>query len=151
MDIGFTGTQNGITIYQSARLGYELSQFEPELSSASHGLCIGADGQFHDIVKILVPGIWIVGHPGLEKGHPKRVDRDCDEYREIPSGQKPTIERNHHIVDECHFLFACSGDMEEVLRSGTWATIRYASKQGRDGIIIFPDGSIRQLENFKYR
>lgn len=37
--------------------------------------------------------------------------------------------------------YAAPKDFKEELRSGTWATIRYAVKQQKRVIIIFPDGS----------
>jgi hypothetical protein len=50
------------------------------------------------------------------------------------------LERNHHIVDMTDMLVATPGEPEEQRRSGTWATIRYASKQDKPLYIIYPDG-----------
>lgn len=57
----------------------------------------------------------------------------------------PYIVRDHAIVDEVQFLIGCPRKDIEELRSGTWATIRYARKQRRNLnciILIYPDGGI---------
>ena len=51
---------------------------------------------------------------------------------------KPYLERNQDIADETGILLACPSGFKEVLRSGTWATIR----RGKIVAIIFPDGSV---------
>jgi hypothetical protein len=50
--------------------------------------------------------------------------------------------RNHDIVDETELLIACPGELAEAVRSGTWATVRYARKLGRPIVIFWPDGSV---------
>lgn len=55
--------------------------------------------------------------------------------------EKEYIKRNHNIVDESDMLVAFPSTKSEILRSGTWATIRYARKQNKLVLIIFPDGS----------
>jgi predicted Rossmann fold nucleotide-binding protein DprA/Smf involved in DNA uptake len=47
-------------------------------------------------------------------------------------------------VNETGVLVAMPDGPEE-LRSGTWATVRYARKQGKDGRIIYPDGLVTPL------
>jgi hypothetical protein len=41
---------------------------------------------------------------------------------------KPFLDRNKDIVNSCDILIACPENDIEVLRSGTWSTIRYAKK-----------------------
>ena len=53
---------------------------------------------------------------------------------------KDYLERNHDIVDETDMLIATPGEEQEVQRSGTWATIRYARKQKRTILTIYPSG-----------
>jgi predicted Rossmann fold nucleotide-binding protein DprA/Smf involved in DNA uptake len=53
------------------------------------------------------------------------------------------LERNHDIVDASEVLVAIPKETEEVLRSGTWATIRYAHKLRRRVMIIYPNGFTR--------
>lgn len=58
----------------------------------------------------------------------------------------PPLERNHRIVDACDVLIACPKDAQEQLRSGTWATVRYARKQGKRVIVITPDGTVEDSQ-----
>ncbi len=57
---------------------------------------------------------------------------------------KPYLKRNHDIVDESDILIGFPSSEEERLRSGTWATVRYARKTGKRIYIIFPDGKVKQ-------
>ena len=131
MEIGFTGTQIGMTDKQKETVKKFLLSFKA--ARFHHGDCMGADSQAHDIAKEL--GIAITIHPplnsskrALKTGYKKLLDK------------KPHVERNHDIVDNCRILIACPKGNDEQLRSGTWATVRYAKKQKVETIIIYPDG-----------
>lgn len=130
---GFTGTQQGMTAEQrkvlEAWLGlYKVTEFH-------HGDCIGADAQAHMLAlsKRLVVCI-----------HPPKDDRKrafvVDYQFAFPA--LPYLERNRKIVDETDCLIAAPRQLHEVLRSGTWSTVRYARKLGREVIVITPDGRI---------
>lgn len=98
-----------------------------------HGDCIGADAQAHQIALELNIDIDI--HP------PIRDDKRafCKVCRTIFLAKDYLI-RNHDIVDASDIMFATPFEYEEQLRSGTWATIRYAQKQHKTLYIISPDG-----------
>lgn len=51
---------------------------------------------------------------------------------------KPPLKRNYDIVDACDILLAAPRTLTEELRSGTWATIRYARKTGKKYLILAP-------------
>jgi outer membrane protein insertion porin family len=53
------------------------------------------------------------------------------------------LDRNRAIVDSCDVLIACPKGPEEQ-RSGTWATVRYARKQKKRIVIIWPDGEVTE-------
>ena len=55
--------------------------------------------------------------------------------------EKEYLVRNHNIVDSTDMLIGCPKEMQEQLRSGTLATIRYAKKKNKKIIIIFPNGT----------
>jgi predicted Rossmann fold nucleotide-binding protein DprA/Smf involved in DNA uptake len=57
---------------------------------------------------------------------------------------RPYLVRNRDIVDVCNLLLATPGGTVEQLRSGTWATIRYARRIGRPVWIVFPNGEVRK-------
>jgi hypothetical protein len=107
-------------------------------SEAHHGDCVGADEQFHDI---LTEGLgWtIVIHPSSSDA--LRAYKGEGEFDTIILPPKPPLQRNHDIVDASDLMIACPNEREEILRSGTWATIRYARERHKPLIVILPDGT----------
>jgi hypothetical protein len=51
---------------------------------------------------------------------------------------KDPLKRNRDIVDAAVMLIAVPKETTEVLRSGTWTTVRYAKKKGCSVLIIPP-------------
>lgn len=143
---GFTGSQRGMTGAQLTAVAAKLAELRPD--EAHHGDCVGADSYFHALaVEIGVPRIVI--HPPVTPS--KRAycgdvayARAGDKARVIAIDilpAKPYLARNHDIVDACDFLIACPAQDYEVLRSGTWATIRYAKTRNLLTYVFAPDGS----------
>lgn len=134
--VGFTGTQVGMSPYQKEKIVERLLEIKAEhdVCRAMHGYCIGADDEFgvmtmnQDFVVVIRPG--------------------CDSSGEMPKMGSSAFDekyppelylvRNRKIVDDCDVLLACPKKMEEELRSGTWATIRYARKIGKPVEIFWP-------------
>ncbi len=134
MKIGFTGTQRGMS--EAQRISFEAGlrlMFEGLSDEFHHGDCIGADAQAHTIAEKI--GFIMVLHPPID---PKKQAHCEGDFSRKP---KPYIERNHDIVDETELLIATPGEPTEQLRSGTWATIRYARKLRRRLVIIGPEGN----------
>jgi len=142
MKVGFTGTQQGLTHKQSKALdevllaGYPITEFH-------HGDCIGADKEACDKIASAYGHENIVCHPPTNIS--KRAYVRSGHYRDA----KAYLDRNHDIVDETGILIGCPKESQEVLRSGTWATIRYAMKTGKLVIIVYPDGSLADDVSFK--
>lgn len=136
MHVGFTGTQKGMSPMQKRCVHDILLNLDPV--EVHHGDCIGADSNFHDIVQNLM--VFINVHP--PKNNSKRAFKD-GHHTHTP---KDYMARNYDIVNMCRTLIATPKGPEE-LRSGTWATIRYAIKQGREIFIYFPDGSLKHYES----
>ena len=130
--VAFTGTQRGMTEQQM--LAFRRLLFLFEWNEFHHGDCIGADREAHDVAE--ERDMVVVIHPPSIVT--KRAWRFAVETRE----PKPYIERNHDMVDECWYLIATPGEPEEQLRSGTWATVRYARTVGRCIWLALPDGSV---------
>jgi hypothetical protein len=106
-----------------------------------HGDCVGADKEFHGLVEQELGGSTrIVVHP--PENSRNRAYCRGDEIRE----PLPYMERSQNVVDETDGLIATPREMREVLRSGTWATIRRGRKKaGGDTYpiwIVLPDGTI---------
>jgi len=130
-DVGFTGTQIGMTAAQKETFRGILRFLDP--TSFHHGDCIGADAEAQGMAAEM--DCPTVGHPPDNAS--KRAF--CDDTRSHPT--KPYLERNRDIVDSVKVMIATPKGFEEELRSGTWATVRYAKRIGRYVHIIWPDGS----------
>lgn len=139
--LGFTGTQRGMTDQQKARVDLLLAEYAHDAVEVHHGDCVGADEEFHDLADN--QSLDIVIHPP-----------DNDSKRAFCTGgidwePKPYMDRNRDIVNETTVLIACPNGAER-MRSGTWATIRYARTKIYDGpgsqliLIITPSGEIRK-------
>lgn len=136
LSLGFTGTQEGMTIPQYQRVHMIVVNLKP--SHAHHGDCIGADAQFHDICRMC--GVYVIGHPGMDefKRSPKRANCQVDEVRPT----YPYLLRNTYIVDAVDQMIGAPKGYEEELQSGTWSTIRKAKKKELTVYIVYPDGSV---------
>lgn len=126
MIAGFTGTQRGMSELQKADLETELKRLK--ITVLHHGVCIGADDEANTIARSL--DIETEGHPPIKTARIASLDvtvmHPPEEY----------IERNHDIVDCVEILFVAPTGSTEILRSGTWATYRYARHVGRDIIML---------------
>ena len=115
MKVGFTGTRAGMTHEQKLQLHYLLSlgSLDGE-DEFHHGGAVGADTE--------------ACRMAVEAG-----------FRPVlyPARHDP-LERNRKIVDACVVLLAAPKSAKPELRSGTWATIRYAQKVGRRIIMLVP-------------
>ena len=126
VSIGFTGTQSGVSNDRLKKLRRYLRDAKTRgYKYFHHGDCIGADEQAH-IIAIDV-GLEVIVHP--PKVNSKRAFVE-DFTQRYPA--KDYIARNHDIVDESAILIAMPKDvLNEELRSGTWATVRYAKRLNR--------------------
>lgn len=129
--VTFTGTQVGMTRKQQKNVAKLLQKMSPSL--VLHGDCIGADSQFHTIAREQQIDIHI--RPCTIEN--KRAFTDG----KILAPPEDPIARNHKMVDQSDAVIAAPKG-EETLRSGTWATVRYAKKIGISVWVIFPDGTL---------
>ena len=127
MKIGFTGTQKGMTNRQKQALATWLEQ----AAEFHHGDCIGADAQAHTLAQFQHCPIII--HPPINSTKRARCSGAL-----VVRPMKEYLARNHDIVDETDVLVAAPATHIEQMRSGTWATVRYARKKGKSIAILFP-------------
>ena len=124
--VGFTGTQDlsQVTEERKERLRLTLQQlFENGYRYFHHGDCVGADALAHDLAK--AAGFAIHIHPPVIET--KRAF--CKDAQAVYPA-KQYLKRNHDIVEMANLLLALPKDPQhEELRSGTWATVRYARKR----------------------
>lgn len=133
MRIGFTGTKKGMNVVQVAEIENFVKILSP--TEAHHGDCVGADFQFHTVCfEFSVP---IFVHPPL---NPK-YRAGASNYHAIMEPEEYLV-RDRRIVDSVDYMLAAPFTNMEVLRSGTWSTIRYATDVGRRLSIVYPDGGI---------
>ena len=131
MEIGFTGSQYGMTRNQSTNFIESILHLKP--SKFRHGCCIGADSQAHYIIRRYFPLCQIIGHPPINQSK-----MDLTLKPDIMLEPKEYIERNHDIVDLSKLMIATPYSAKEQIRSGTWATIRYSNSIGRNITILSP-------------
>lgn len=151
MIVSVTATQRGLSDAQKEwaweRLRWKTLIAYPEISEFHHGGCIGGDAE----LELLVHKVreeraeayvgWIP-RIVLHRGNTPEKWATCDPDEEL--GPKDNIERNHVMVDTANELWAFPGEEHEVLRSGTWATIRYARWTGRKVYVVFPSGRVEE-------
>ena len=137
MKIGFTGTSAGMTNSQLIQVHMLLGDLRwSGATQATHGMCVGADKQFHDMARAL--GYFLIGLPGVTTDGRvfKRADCQCD----LVMPEKYFLARNRDIASESDVMIATPQEMEEQIRSGTWATTRYARKLLKPLVIVWPNG-----------
>lgn len=134
--VGFTGTRKGMTTEQRRT----LNKFHSKARVFHHGACDGADTQ---AVQMFYSrgGWWIHAWPSH---NPNAFAMAQSQTFHRPGtaedgGWDPLV-RNKLIVDASDILIATPGQHKELLRSGTWATVRYARGVRKPVYIIWPDG-----------
>lgn len=140
--IGFTGSRHPMTPRAKISLHVtldellEATQFSSIPTCFHHGDCVNGDEDAAMLAKAL--GYLVHAHPPFDDKL-----RAFSEFNDVIHAPKDYIARNHDIVNVSRILIATPITMNEVNRSGTWATIRYARQLKRELCIIFPDGTTK--------
>ncbi len=136
MIVGFTGSSEGMTEEQAKALWAWLGLLKQELKTDDkemefhHGDCVGADADADDLARI--HKYKTVAHP------PVNVYKRAFKKSDVILEAKEYMARNQDIVEVCDVLIAAPKEEEEIVRSGTWSTIRKARKFGKEVIILPP-------------
>lgn len=135
MRVSFTGSMYGMTRWQARQLADWFREHRNRMMIFSHGCCIGADIEAHSLAReICGSALFIAVFPSTAKTRAP-IPEDSDHVAE----PRPPLERNPDIVNVGHdMLLATPKEMHEVLRSGTWATIRYARKMKIPYKVLWP-------------
>ncbi len=138
--LGFTGTRAGMTAAQRDALPGVTSPFPDRVV---FGGAVGADEEFGLFVMTRWEGSVVTC--ALEV-YPASADRwkRWVPYAATLAAPMPPLARDLLIVKSCDRLLACPGTMTEIIRSGTWATTRYARKARKRITIVLPDGTVRE-------
>ena len=127
MVISFSGTRHGMSPYQLQTLEEYLTQHRPEISRAKHGMCVGADEEFHHLIRKVCGKLCYI--EGLPSNIPTttlagKLDVNLEHPPEDP------LVRNCRIVDGSRLLIAAPQTNLQRPRSGTWHAMNYAKHQG---------------------
>jgi len=140
MLIGATGTITGVLKTQVREVTHEFrgaGQF-----SLIHGGARGAD-EIMDAVARLYNLLSVDIYPCDPKRYEYWKRKILDDITTIHDLHLPLV-RNRIIARECDRLIAMPKEMHEVLRSGTWSTVRYTRGYKKPITIIYPDGRIER-------
>jgi len=133
--IGFTGTQQGLTLAQREALSKYFDSLAGEIEF-HHGDCVGADATAH---RMMVRRARVFIHPST---HENKRAYCRGAFKVYPP--KPPLDRNPDIIAEADLVVACPHLMHEEQRSGTWATVRETFRRGRATVtVVWPDGHIQ--------
>ena len=135
--IGFTGARRGLTNFQRNEI-YRLL-VELKASEFHHGDYVGADLIAHKIALSL--HIPIVVHPPEDssfRAYSHMLPKSFKVDLVTTLDPAPYIERNHCIVDFSNIILATPKSEELEMRSGTWATVRYARRFDNSIYMIYP-------------
>lgn len=130
--LGFTGTRYGMSDRQKAEIRAYLEQHQADISLVVHGDCIGADAEFDAMCDELKMVRMI--RPGFSTKDPTDTSTRAYCKVELTCEPKGNFARNRDIVNGCDRLLATPFDDKQV--GGTWYTIKYAQKLGKD-VIVF--------------
>ena len=143
MKVGFTGTKRGMTGAQKAVVTDLIKRYcALELVTFYHGGDKGADYDFHQLVMQHTDGVISIfpGHDAEGKS-PRRMP-EVQDPRVVWNPSQPYLTRNQTIAGLLEVLIATPQEFEEVMRSGTWATVRYTRTRSKLVTIVYPDGKI---------
>lgn len=153
MIIGVTASQEGLTEEQEKWAGEFARQNAERITLFVDGECIGGDTE----LCLIFRDAGVRPPSGKTRSRPCTITskRSFAVHDEVMPVHQPLI-RNHHIIDDV--LAAPGGDgymlcfprsVVEIVRSGTWATIRAAHNRGAKGWIIWPNGSATPLQEWE--
>ena len=127
--VGFTGTRAGISEAQRAM----LKRLLPGAVELHHGDCVGADEEVHALaLGLKIP---IVIHPPSDN----KLRAFCKNARMMEP--RPYLTRNRAIVNVAQIVVATPRTDHEPLPGrgqGTWSTVRFARRMGREVIVLYP-------------
>lgn len=136
ISVGFTGTREGMTREQWETVYGILGGLD--VWEVHHGDCVGADSDLQDVATH--HELRVVIHPPADDR--LRAFRQGDES--YPP--KDYLARNRDIVDDTDLLVATPKEDKEQDGGGTWYTVRYARKQDKPVIVVWPDGTYERTE-----
>lgn len=134
--IGTTGTREGLTEEQREWVE-DFSAYENnQVGVLHHGDCVGSDNEIATIFSR--KGTYIIAHPG---GGPPILRAYCA-VNDLVLPPKYYLRRNQDIVKASKLLLGFPRTEDEIVRSGTWSTIRYARTSKVPIYVVTPSGKV---------
>jgi hypothetical protein len=134
--ISFTGTHLGMTGRQKSLVKMHLQDHFMCVGLFIHGDCIGADAQAAEIARQI--GYETYVYPPVNEYH-----RAFTNYDYIAEPDK-YLDRDKEIVELGDVLIVAPHTNYEIIRSGTWATYRYAKSIDKPTILVYPFEVIKE-------
>lgn len=144
-EIGFTGTQLGMTLLQRETVRYWLAKLCGV--NFRYGMCIGADDEAAKAARAL--GYHLIGYPGPDESRRGSIvpDEVCHDI--VASERNPFLARSARVALDSGILIAAPAQHYEIRRSGTWTTVRRARSYGRELVYAWPNGTMSAGESLK--
>lgn len=150
--VAFTGNRTKMNIAQRRAFRKLLERWQPTGLTFRHGCCSGADRMAHlEVIRRWAPD-YAMGMQ-LFPSNAEQYEWGFNELKDSPEAEGMTmllfpieapLLRNRRMVRGANHLVAAPRGFYEVMRSGTWATIRYAREMGVPRTIILPDGRLTE-------
>jgi len=135
LKVGFTGSRIGLNSVQREIVRKILVHHFTHGSEFRHGECVGSDVEAAAIAKRI--GYKVIAYPGYPGNNPRNLQfRGHFAGNDVVMPPSEFITRNRLIVDASEMLIGAPKELTEVLRSGTWAAIRYALKSGKPTMVV---------------
>lgn len=131
--MGVTSSCLGLTKLQEQWIANFLN--ENTAYVLHHGDCVGGDDEVAHLFAEY--GTYIIAHPGNSMTH-----RAYSTANDLILPSMDNLRRNRVIVTHSEFMLALPGTAFEIMRSGTWHTIRYAKNQKVPLVVIKPNGQV---------
>lgn len=132
--IGTTGTRDGLSKEQKEWV--EDFSDKNQINVLHHGDCIGSDDEVATALSF--GGTYIIAHPGSGVAA-MRVNCVVNDLV-LPA--KLYVTRNQDIVRASELLLGFPKAEDEIIRSGTWATTRYARTLHIPIYVVTPSGKV---------
>lgn len=136
MRFAFTGTRTGMTTEQYKAVVAYLRGFTTPFY-ALHGDCQGADAEFDHIARCLPTLLGVEMYPSSQGLRAFCAPNYAKDVVHTPAA--PLV-RDRTMVSGCDVLIATPKTPTPVMRSGTWATVRYAQEAKKPVFLIIPNG-----------
>lgn len=150
MEVGFTGSRRGMAPLARGKVQALLMLYFVHTISCTlhHGDCVGSDEEVEKLASDL--GYYTMAYPASDVAE-RWLAKTASHLTRDPM---PALQRNEFIVAESDVLIATVQGFTpnaEQLRSGTWATIRYAKKEDCPIWLVNPMGEAQFIPTEAHR